>query len=45
MNREEGTKECTLFSLNMNSSKGSFLDQLQEREVRNGIKSKIISFP
>ena len=44
MNREEDTKERPLFSLNMNYRKGSFLDQLQEREseVRNGRKSTII---
>ena len=44
MNREEDTKERPLFSLNMNYRKGSFLDQLQEREseVRNGRKSNII---
>ena len=44
MNREEDTKERPLFSLNMNYKKGSFLDQLQEREseVRNGRKSTII---
>ena len=44
MNREEDTKEYPLFSLNMNYRKGSFLDQLQEREseVRNGRKSIII---
>ena len=42
--REEDTKERPLFSLNMNYRKGSFLDQLQEREneVRNGRKSTII---
>ena len=44
MNREEDTKERPLFSLNMDYRKGSFLDQLQEREseVRNGRKSTII---
>ena len=44
MNREEDTKERPLFSLNMNYRKGSFLDQLKEREseVRNGRKSTII---
>ena len=44
LNREEDTKERPLFSLNMNYRKGSFLDQLQEREseVRNGRKSTII---
>ena len=44
MLREEDTKECPLFSINMNYRKGSFLDQLQEREneVRNGRKSTII---
>ena len=44
MNREEDTKERPLFSLNMSYRKGSFLDQLQEREseVRNGRKSTII---
>ena len=44
MNREEDTKERPLFSLNMTYRKGSFLDQLQEREseVRNGRKSTII---
>ena len=44
MNREEDTKERPLFSLNINYRKGSFLDQLQEREseVRNGRKSTII---
>ena len=44
MNREEETKERPLFSLNMNYRKGSFLDQLKEREseVRNGRKSTII---
>ena len=44
MNKEEDTKERPLFSLNMNYRKGSFLDQLQEREseVRNGRKSTII---
>ena len=44
LNREEDAKERPLFSLNMNYKKGSFLDQLQEREseVRNGRKSTII---
>ena len=44
MNREEETKERPLFSLDMNYRKGSFLDQLKEREseVRNGRKSTII---
>jgi hypothetical protein len=44
MNREEDTKERPLFSLNKEYKKGSFLDQLQEREneVRNGRKSTII---
>ena len=44
MNREEDTKERPLFSLNMNYRKGSFLDQLKDREseVRNGRKSTII---
>ena len=44
LNREEDTKERPLFSLNMTYRKGSFLDQLQEREseVRNGRKSTII---
>ena len=44
MDKEEETKERPLFSLNMNYRKGSFLDQLQEREneVRNGRKSTII---
>jgi len=44
MNREEDTKERPLFSLGMNYRKGSFLDQLKEREseVRNGRKSTII---
>ena len=44
MNREEEAKERPLFSLNMNYRKGSFLDQLKEREgeVRNGRKSTII---
>ena len=43
-NKEEDNKERPLFSLNMNYRKGSFLDQLQEREseVRNGRKSTII---
>jgi hypothetical protein len=44
MNREEDTKERPLFSINMTYRKGSFLDQLKEREgeVRNGRKSTII---
>ena len=44
MNREEEAKERPLFTLNMNYRKGSFLDQLKEREgeVRNGRKSTII---
>ena len=44
LNREDDSKERPLFSLNMNYKKGSFLDQLQEREseVRNGRKSTII---
>ena len=44
MEREEDTKERPLYSLNMNYRKGSFLDQLKEREneVRNGRKSTII---
>ena len=44
MNQEEDNKERPLFSLNMEYRKGSFLDQLAEREseVRNGRKSTII---
>ena len=43
-NREEDNKERPLFSIDMNYRKGSFLDQLKEREseVRNGRKSTII---
>ena len=44
LNREEDTKERPLFSLNMEYKKGSFLEQLKDREgeVRNGRKSTII---
>ena len=35
LNREEDTKERPLFSLNMEYKKGSFLEQLKDREGEN----------